>query len=175
MALIRDGEMSPSAAQVAERANVGLRTVFRHFEEMEVLYREIAEVVRPRVLSALLQPYRGVTWRDQFDELIQRRIEVYEEIMPLKIAGSILRFRSPFLMQDYNDHLKFARKTLKQVVPLAISEDRDLFRALEMVTSFQAWRRLRQDQGLSVADATRVLQRLVAGLLPQQGSARNAG
>jgi hypothetical protein len=78
-------------------------------------------------------------------------------------------------MQDYNDHLKFARKTLKQIVPLAISEDRDLFRALEMVTSFQAWRRLRQDQGLSVADATRVLQRLVAGLLPQQGSARNAG
>jgi AcrR family transcriptional regulator len=166
MALIREGDMSPSAAQVAERANVGLRTVFRHFDEMEVLYREIAEVVRPRVLSALLQPYTGTTWREQFDELIQRRIVVYEEIMPLKIAGSILRFRSPFLMQDYNDHLKFARKTLKQVLPSSVSDDRDLFRALEMVTSFQAWRRLRQDQGLGVAEATRVLQRLVAGLLP---------
>lgn len=166
MALIREGEMSPSAAQVAERANVGLRTVFRHFDEMEVLYREIAEVVRPRVLSALLKPYTGTTWREQFDELIQRRIVVYEEIMPLKIAGSILRFRSPFLMQDYNDHLKFARKTLKQVLPSSVGDERDLFRALEMVTSFQAWRRLRQDQGLGVADATRVLQRLVAGLLP---------
>ena len=166
MALIREGEMSPSAAQVAERANVGLRTVFRHFEEMEILYREIAEVVRPRVLSALLQPYGGATWREQIDELVARRIAVYEEIMPLKIAGSILRFRSPFLMQDYNDHLKFARKTLKQLVPPAINEDRDLFRALEMVTSFQAWRRLRQDQGLSVTDASRVIHRLVAGLLP---------
>jgi AcrR family transcriptional regulator len=33
--LIRAGEMSPAAARVAEKANVGLRTVFRHFEEME--------------------------------------------------------------------------------------------------------------------------------------------
>lgn len=46
--LVRSGEMSPSAAQVAERAGVGLRTVFRHFDEMEILYREMAEVIRDR-------------------------------------------------------------------------------------------------------------------------------
>ena len=42
--LIRAGEMSPAAARVAEKANVGLRTVFRHFEEMETLTREISGV-----------------------------------------------------------------------------------------------------------------------------------
>jgi len=131
MDLIREGEMSPSAVQVAERADVGLRTVFRHFEDMETLYREIAEVVRPHVLHALSQPYASPSWRGQLDELIERRIEVYEHIMPLKVAGSILRFRSPFLMQDYNDHLRFARKTLKQILPAWVTEDRDLFRALE--------------------------------------------
>ncbi|RYD83835.1 MAG: TetR/AcrR family transcriptional regulator, partial [Sphingomonadales bacterium] len=35
--LVRAGEMQPAAARVAEKANVGLRTVFRHFEEMETL------------------------------------------------------------------------------------------------------------------------------------------
>lgn len=170
IALVREGEMSPSAAQVAERASVGLRTVFRHFDEMEILYREIAEVTRARILPALLKPYVGLTWQENLTELIARRIAIYEDIMPLKVAGSVLRFRSPFLMEGYNEHLRMERKTLKQVLPDNLVEDRELFRALEMVTSFQAWRRLRQDQGLGVGEATRVIHRLVAGLLPASAS-----
>ncbi|MFN9164207.1 MAG: TetR/AcrR family transcriptional regulator [Alphaproteobacteria bacterium] len=170
IALVREGEMSPSAAQVAERASVGLRTVFRHFDEMEILYREIAEVTRARILPALLKPYVGLTWQENLNELIARRIAIYEDIMPLKVAGSVLRFRSPFLMEGYNEHLRMERKTLKQVLPDNLVEDRELFRALEMVTSFQAWRRLRQDQGLGVGEANRVIHRLVAGVLPASAS-----
>ena len=35
--LIREGEIAPSAELVASRANVGLRTVFRHFKDMDSL------------------------------------------------------------------------------------------------------------------------------------------
>ena len=167
IALVREGDMSPSAAQVAERANVGLRTVFRHFDEMEILYREIEEVTRARIMPDVLKPFAGRDWRENLAELLSRRIAIHEDIMPLKVAGSVMRFKSPFLMEDYNEHLRLERKTLKQVLPDHIAEDRELFRALEMVTSFQAWRRLRQDQGLGVAEATRVLKRLVDGLLPE--------
>jgi AcrR family transcriptional regulator len=163
--LVRSGEMSPSAAQVAERAGVGLRTVFRHFDEMEVLYREMAEVIRARIMPEVVKPYSGNNWRDRLGELVSRRVTLYDEIMPLKVAGSVLRFRSPFLMEDYHEHLRMERKTLRQVLPDFILEDGDLFRALEMLTSFQAWRRLRQDQGLSAIDAKRVTLRLIEGAL----------
>ena len=163
--LVRSGDMSPSAAQVAERADVGLRTVFRHFDEMEVLYREMAEVIRARIMPEVVKPYGGNTWRERLDELIARRIAVYEDIMPLKVAGSVLRFRSPFLMEDYHEHLRMERKTLRQVLPEAIVDDTDLFRGLEMLTSFQAWRRLRQDQGLGATEAARILRRMVDALL----------
>jgi len=163
--LVRSGDMSPSAAQVAERAGVGLRTVFRHFDEMEVLYREMAEVIRARIMPEVVKPYGGNTWRERLDELIARRIAVYEDIMPLKVAGSVLRFRSPFLMEDYHEHLRMERKTLRQVLPEAIVDDTDLFRGLEMLTSFQAWRRLRQDQGLGATEAARILRRMVDALL----------
>jgi AcrR family transcriptional regulator len=163
--LVRSGEMSPSAAQVADRAGVGLRTVFRHFDEMEILYREMAEVIRTRIMPEVVKPYRGTTWRDRLGELINRRITLYDEIMPLKVAGSVLRFRSPFLMEDYHEHLRMERKTLRQVLPEDILDDGDLFRGLEMLTSFQAWRRLRQDQGLGLAEASRVLRRMVDALL----------
>ncbi len=47
--LIGEGSLSPTAQQVAERADVGVRTVFRHFSDMETLFatmndRLVAEV-----------------------------------------------------------------------------------------------------------------------------------
>lgn len=165
LALVREGEMSPSAAQVAERATVGLRTVFRHFEEMEVLYREMADAISEKVLPIMKRPYASDGWRERLNEMIERRIDIHEEIMPLKIAGSILRFRSQFLMEDYRNHLRMERKGLEAILPDTLRKDQSLFRAIEMVTSFQAWRRLRQDQDLSVADARKVMLRLIDGLL----------
>lgn len=40
--LVVEGQLTPTAEQVARRADVGLRTVFRHFDDMDALYREIS-------------------------------------------------------------------------------------------------------------------------------------
>ncbi len=165
--LIRAGEMQPSAARVAEKANVGLRTVFRHFEEMDTLNREISAIVEAEILPLVEKPFEGKTWRIQMDELLERRAHIYERVMPLKIAGSLQRFRSPFLMEDYNRFLRMERQGLKRVLPAKFMNDPVLFAAIEMATGFQAWRRLRQDQRLPVAEALKVLrftvERLVGG------------
>ncbi|MBV5268573.1 MAG: TetR/AcrR family transcriptional regulator, partial [Burkholderiaceae bacterium] len=39
--LVYEGYLSPTAEQVAQRADVGLRTVFRHFDDLNSLYSEI--------------------------------------------------------------------------------------------------------------------------------------
>ncbi len=41
--LIGEGVLRPTAQQVAERAGVGLRTVFRHFSDMDTLFAELNE------------------------------------------------------------------------------------------------------------------------------------
>lgn len=165
--LVRAGEMQPAAARVAEKANVGLRTVFRHFEEMETLNREISAMIDQEILPIVEKPFAGKTWREQFEDLLQRRADIYERIMPLKIAGSLQRFRSPFLMKDYNRFLRMEREGLKRVLPAKIVNDAVLFSGIEMATGFEAWRRLRQDQGLSAADALKVarfaIERMLAG------------
>ncbi len=49
--LLRAGTVRPTAEQVAARAKVGVRTVFRHFDAMESLYAAmnatLAEEIRP--------------------------------------------------------------------------------------------------------------------------------
>lgn len=163
--LVRAGEMSPAAARVAEKANVGLRTVFRHFEEMETLNREISAVIESEIMPLIEKPFEGKGWRAQFNDLLDRRAHIYERIMPLKVAGSIQRFRSKFLMEDYNRFLRMEREGLKRVLPQKIMSDTVLFHAIEMMTGFQAWRRLRQDQGLSPKDALNVLRFAIDRLL----------
>lgn len=156
--LIRAGEMSPAAARVAEKANVGLRTVFRHFEEMETLNREISAIIEAEIMPLIEKPFEGKNWRAQFNDLLDRRAYIYERIMPLKIAGSLQRFRSKFLMDDYNRFLRMEREGLKRVLPQKIMNDAVLFQAIEMTTGFQTWRRLRQDQKLAPKDALTVLR-----------------
>lgn len=163
--LIRDGDMAPSAARVAETAGVSLRTVFRHFEEMDTLYREMTAKIEAEVLPLFLQPLTARTWRERVDELIARRTDIYERIMPYRVAGSLRRFNSRFLMEDYERFLKLERTALEDVLPKRVIADAMLFSALEMVMAFQAWRRMRQDQRLSVKDARAVMLHTVDRLL----------
>src|SRR3546814_3782718 len=51
-------EVTPSAEQVAARADVGLRTVFRHFKDMESLYREMSAVIEREVIPVMRRPFK---------------------------------------------------------------------------------------------------------------------
>ena len=113
--LIKGGDMSPSAARVAEMAGVSLRSVFRHFEDMEQLYHHMTAIVQDRLHPLVTAPLTARGWKAQLLELAERRMAVYDEIMPYKVAGSLRRFQSKFLADDYRRHLKMERATLEAV------------------------------------------------------------
>ncbi|NWG54461.1 MAG: TetR family transcriptional regulator [Hydrogenophilaceae bacterium] len=167
-ALIGAGEMNPSAAQIAERAGVSLRSVFRHFEDMDSLYREIAALVEAEVMPLALRPFEATDWRARLVELTARRADIFERILPFRVAGAARRFQSAYLMDDYRRTVALEQSALKAILPAAIAGDPLLFAALDVVTSFDAWRRMRQDQGLSIKKAEAAMrlavERLTAGL-----------
>ncbi|WP_084398707.1 TetR/AcrR family transcriptional regulator [Henriciella aquimarina] len=164
-ALIQDGEMEPSAASVAEQAGVGLRTVFRHFEDMDGLYREMTERLEAEILPIVMTPWQSSEWHDRLRELVARRAGIYERILPLKVASNLRRFSSPHLMNAYRRFLTMERAGLMGILPDDIKADETLLGALEMLTGFQAWRRMRQDQELSAEAAEAVILRTVEALL----------
>ncbi len=155
--LIREGDMSPSAAKVAERAQVGLRTVFRHFEDMDSLYVEMAERITSEVMPKVLAPFEAGDWRGRLFEHVERRIEIYEYILPVRVSANLRRFQSRFLMDGYRRFLVMERAGLRAILPPEIASDRAKFAALEAAASFQTWRRLRQDQNLPPETAGEVM------------------
>lgn len=165
LALVRDGDVAPSAARVAETAGVGLRTVFRHFDEMESLYREMAEVIEAQVMPIMLKPFEASGWQDRVREMADRRIGIYETIMPYRISSSVKRFQSAFLMQGYHKQLQLERTSLHAILPPAVLADEAFASAIEVTISFQCWRRLRHDQGLAIDSARSVIHRLLEAVL----------
>ena len=98
--LIRAGDVAPSAEQVAERAQVGLRTVFRHFNDMDSLYREMSHAIEGELREVVLRPFKAKAGRDRVLELIERRSQAFEKIAPFKRASDAHRHRSRFLAAD---------------------------------------------------------------------------
>lgn len=164
-ALIREGQVAPSAEDVAARADVGLRTVFRHFEDMDSLYREVSAATFAEVAPLLAAPVPAGSLDERLRATIEQRAAVFEAIMPFKIAGEAQRHRSKFLRQDHDGLVQLQRTRLRAVLPSDVRADRPTFDLLELLLSFEAWRRLRHDQHLSVASAKRALSVGTSALL----------
>lgn len=165
--LVGGGEIAPSAAQVAATAGVGLRSVFRHFADMDSLYREMAAHIEAQVLPITLQPIEATDWRSSVHELAARRAIVFEKILPYRISANIKRFQSPFLMEGYRRMLHLERSSLEAVLPGSVLGEVGLVDALLVPLSFQTWRLLRHDQQLEIAAAAGVVRRLVDAVLAQ--------
>ena len=165
--LVGKGDVSPSAARVAEVAGVGLRSVFRHFEDMDALYREMGEVIETRVLPILLQVPVGETWKDRVFDLAERRARVFEAIMPYRISANLRRFESPYLMKDYRRMLRFESDSMDAHLPQSVRSDSPAARGLNVILSFQTWRLLRHDQELPVDEAKAVVRRMLKDCMAQ--------
>lgn len=163
--LVGKGEVAPSAARVAEVAGVGLRSVFRHFDDMDELYREMGDVIQAQVMPIILEPPTGASWREKLFDIADRRAMVFETILPYRISANLKRFQSPYLMQDYRRMLRLESDTVKAHLPEALKADVAGTHGLNVILSFQTWRLLRHDQELPFEDAKAVVQRLLSNAM----------
>lgn len=165
MELIVEGDLSPSAARVAEEAGIGLRTVFRHFDDMDALYAEITRTITERVMPIVLAPYPDQPWRANIGELVRRRVEVFETTLPFRLAANIKRYQSPFLMGQYSRVVMLERELIIRLLPGPVRTDRIGVEALCAALSFHTWRTLRHDQSLSPDEAGAVMGQMVDAVM----------
>lgn len=168
--LVEAGVLAPSADQVAAKAGVGLRSVFRHFTDMDSLYLEIGEIIAPRLLAAGRLPFTGTTWQEQVAEFVHRRAVAFEALAQILRAVHLHSHRSVAVRAGRVQVSNALRTLLQSRVPDgALSAT--AFEALDMALSFEVWARLRDEQGLSVAAAKAVLSGLVDCILKTSNAA----
>ena len=163
--LIGAGDVSPSGEAVAARAQVGLRTVFRHFKDMDSLYAEMSQAVSAQFLAVVDQPFVAGDWRGRVVELVGRRAKVFEAITPYRRATEAFRHRSAFLDAGVLALAGGLRDILKRELPPELASDDVRLETLDLLLSYESWSRLRREQGLSPARAQGVLEGAVAALI----------
>ena len=171
--LIEAGNLAPSGEQVALHAGVGLRSVFRHFRDMDSLFLEIGTMIAPRLQAMAQRPFQTETWQQQIAEIVQRRAEAYEALAPIFRAMHLHSFKSPAVQQGRQRISAGLRLVIQSRIPHG-ALDATAIDALDMILSFESWTRLRDQQTLSPDAARDVISRLVAAVL-REGSVIPSG
>jgi hypothetical protein len=165
--LIYSGNYSPRATDIAQKTELSIRTVFRNIDDMDSLTREIASDLENQVLPIYLKPYKTTTWREQLDELVQNRCEIYEKIFPVRVSLSLRRFRSEYLKSVYERVFEMEKASLQTILPKYIREDDITFAALNTLISSLTWINLRLDQRYNAQKSQNILQHQVNCLVKQ--------
>ena len=167
IAIVREtgGLGMPPAELVAERAGVGLRTVFRLFEDMDGVYRAMQAVIIAEAEPLIAGPPPTGDARLDLEAEIARRARLFELILPLQIAADAQRHRSPALQEGRSRLIRQQREALLVVAPPALAARPTQFAALELAISFEAWRRLRTDQGAGPDEARQIMTWMALALL----------
>lgn len=161
MELIGKGEYSPNAARVAEVAGIGIRSVFRHFEDMDTLYRQLGAEVELKVWPIMLQQLEGVTWKERIVSLAKRRMTIQEITFHYRVAADLRRFDTPYMMDDHRRVLRIEFEMINACLSETARADTSGTAGIYALLSFANWQSLRNDQGLSVEDARDVVLRLL--------------
>lgn len=163
--LIGEGEAQPTAQQVAERAAVGLRSVFRHFADMDTLYAEVDQRVQDEARALVREPPHEGSVAERVLVLVAHRAAFYEAVAPYKRAGDLGRRRSPFLQRRHARMVRELRERRVSALPELARAPESVAEALDLVLSFEAWDRLRTDQKLSRERAKAALETAALALV----------
>lgn len=166
--LVAAGDPDPSAAAVAEKAGVGLRSVFRHFEEKDSIFHAIDDLLVMAYQPILTAPYQSDDWRDRLFELIDRRCAINEAAAVFRISAVMERYRSKFIAEKYQRLHAGEKRMLNAILPEHLQTNTQAGRSVLIATSFDTWRLLRQDEGLSADATVDAIKQSVSDILERQ-------
>jgi AcrR family transcriptional regulator len=164
IALIDDDIDVPSAENIAARASVGLRSVFRHFGDMDSLYTAVMDRVGRRYLH-MMEPYRSIGWSAQVREGLERRLELFHGTLGYRRAADLYRSGSDNVRIGRRTFEQMLRARLESVVLAPARGDMLWFEQLDLWLSFDCYASLRDRRGMTHAEAAAVITTAVEALL----------
>jgi hypothetical protein len=114
---------------------------------------------------ASLMPFSTSDWREQLAELLERRVEVFERLLPFKRAADAHRHESVTIQATHAASLQMLRQRLQGLLPKAMTADPLMFETLDMLLSLETWQRLRMEQKLPIETSRAIVKKQVALLV----------
>jgi AcrR family transcriptional regulator len=163
--LIAEGTLVPTAQLIADRAEVGIRSFFRHFPDMEALFSAVDDYSREATEALFIGGDRDGTLQERLVHAIERHADGYENQTSIILSTAAQRWRYEVLRKNYARYQRGLRKDLDDWLPELKSLSRDQREAVDGVASFEMWHRLREHQGQSKKHAIEIVVGIIHNLL----------
>jgi len=172
LALLEEGYLRPTSAEVAERAGVSLRSVFQHFEDMESLYAAVADAQMERLGRFISQETAEGPLGSRVTAFVERRSQLLETVTPVRRAAILQEPFSEELARRLRSAHDMARDEIERAfapeLAMAPLEERShAVWALDVATNWSAWDTSRRLNGLSIENSKRVMERMIVALVKE--------
>lgn len=169
--LLGEGNLRPTAKQVSERADVSLRSVFQHFEDLEELFAAAADRQIERLAGMVDRIDPDAPFGERLERFVASRCRLLETISPVRRAALLQEPFSGEIARRLRWNRGANREELAQVFQAeleALDGRAEVLAALHVVTEWHAWETLRVHDGLSEESARRVMALAIRSLLRKE-------
>ena len=116
--IINEGNLNPTAKEVAKRAGVGTRTVFRQYEDMEDLHLRIHNIMKESFRNTIQEfDFKKTSLSDRVDELLCKLLSRYEASDNLIRITFIRMHESERVKANFDEFIELISKFVLTNIP----------------------------------------------------------
>jgi TetR/AcrR family transcriptional regulator, regulator of autoinduction and epiphytic fitness len=173
LAFFRAGNYNPTCSEIATRAGLSERSLFRYFDDVADLHRaaahkEITDVLQRVASAASPQDLTQV----KIERMVRARAALWERAGPAARALGANAHRHAKLAVELDRYRAFLRGQLRELfAPELAARGTAVLPAIEVLCSHHSWDRLRHGQGMSAEAAAAALIAALTALLAGQPDA----
>jgi AcrR family transcriptional regulator len=173
--LIDEGDLSPTAPRVADRAGVSVRSVFQHFDDLDGLYAAVADRVLERLVGLVLRVDPDMPIERRLPMVVRQRAVLLDALTPIRRSAFINAWDSEAVTQRLRAGQSFLRAEVAGAfageIALAGEGGLAMLIAVDTVLSWNTWDHLRSSVGLSHAEAVELVEQMLKATLAADWSA----
>ena len=165
--LHKDGNLSPSVADLADRSGVSHRSVFRYFDDLDELFRVAIERSTERLAPFMkIHRYCEGNFEERLPNLIEQRVKFFDQAAP---SARAQRLRSPFsavLANEMAETRAVLRTQIEEHFAPELADGPDTkLDAVDALLSFESVDFLREHRGYDHEQLCAVLKQGVEAIL----------
>ncbi|HLH75414.1 MAG TPA: TetR/AcrR family transcriptional regulator [Candidatus Binataceae bacterium] len=177
--LMREGIPLPTTVEVARRAGLSLRVLFKHFHDANSLRKAVIQQLLTESQRMMAQPIDySLPLGARFLAFVERHTRMLEAMTPFRRAGCVLEYSMPLVAASLRRARRDTIGAIAEVVTPEIyrllpAKRKELIAALHTVCCWPSWENLRVVHRFSQAAARQVMAQSAMALLREAFAARS--
>lgn len=163
LALLREGRVEASAAEIAERAKLSERSIFRYFDDLDDLYRTVCAVQFERERKhATIDSFSKGSTEDKIAHFVEQRVRLFTSIGNIGRASRVFAHRNAIIAKELRRARVLLRRQIAdhfadEIAVLPTDERAHAATTIDSMCNFESFDIMRNDYDMTINSITTTL------------------